>query len=54
MTDFAGGVVVGVVIGGLIVAIGLGAALESLYRRLAELETAANGPERARTAGNGV
>jgi hypothetical protein len=54
VTDFVAGVAMGTVIGGLIVAIGLGLALESLYRRVSELEKGQNGPERPETAGKGV
>jgi hypothetical protein len=54
MDLFVAGVVMGVVIGGLIVAIGLAAALDGLYKRVSELEKGQNGPERPETAGKGV
>lgn len=54
MTDFAAGIAIGVVIGGFIVAICLGAALDSLYKRLSVLEKAGNSPEPPETAQTGV
>ena len=54
MSDFAGGMVFGVMIGAFIGVLALGLALERAYKRIAELETAGNGPEPPETAEKGV